>query len=482
MTKKGKKQTPSLLESESRGGDINEGGISFQASVTMAHMPRWLAMEGFSLMIREGIFDTEAQFYVPGKGFAKEAIESKDHSVTPAEFWEEIARFQTVDAGSPGSYQWFTLASTGLSDALHPIRNSLRRIREPYGFYQHDPVILDNSYQEYVQQVERLGKTKADADFLFHRVLIEDDWNRNNRHAMAIFQRAFYDNLSHYQELRVSVVDDIYAHLGTFIQGRRAQPITRLEIEDKIRERLPEQAHSPVTPVKLFTAIDATPPVGYPIYFSWERFFGGAERVYPPAEEWHTQLLTELRETKDWIQRHRAIRHIQLDGNRRLSTSVAIGFVFSAVSGFSIDMSNRGETWSTRAHPKAETPPYPVKISGSYETTRGERLVVTVGIFRDIVKDVEAGLGRHGLGAMPTLHLHGDEAVQSPYQLNLLVRELKDKISRALHQTGARRIDLFLAGPAPLGLFLGHRLNATASIQCYEQINSGQYISTCYLI
>jgi len=35
-------------------------------------------------------------------------------------------------------------------------------------------------------------------------------------------------------------------------------------------------------------------------------------------------------------------------------------------------------------------------------------------------------------------------------------------IASALYRAGAVTIDLFLAGPAPLALFVGHRLNADA--------------------
>src|SRR5688500_10665726 len=112
MTKPSNTLTPSLLEQASRGGDINEGGIAFQAAVVMSHIPRWLAMDGFSSMVREAIFDAEAKFFVPGRNFVKEALEVKDHKVTPEEFWEEIDRFAQVNVGSPNSYEWFTLAST----------------------------------------------------------------------------------------------------------------------------------------------------------------------------------------------------------------------------------------------------------------------------------------------------------------------------------------------------------------------------------
>jgi CBASS immunity sensor of nucleotide second messenger signals len=41
--------------------------------------------------------------------------------------------------------------------------------------------------------------------------------------------------------------------------------------------------------------------------------------------------------------------------------------------------------------------------------------------------------------------------------------------------------DLFFAGPAFLALFLGHRLNATARVQCYERVESGDYVPACLL-
>jgi hypothetical protein len=90
-----------------------------------------MAMEGFTSMLREGMGDVEAKFFVPGRGFTKELVEVKDHQVPPADFWKEIKRFQQLDAGSPGEYQWFTLASAGLSESLHPLVNSLRRLRGP---------------------------------------------------------------------------------------------------------------------------------------------------------------------------------------------------------------------------------------------------------------------------------------------------------------------------------------------------------------
>lgn len=101
---------PSLLERQSRGGGIAEGGINFQADVVLSMIPKWLRMEGFSSMVREGMLDAEAKFFVPGRGYKKEGIEVKDHLISKSEFWNEVEQFKQIEKGSGGDYQWFTLA------------------------------------------------------------------------------------------------------------------------------------------------------------------------------------------------------------------------------------------------------------------------------------------------------------------------------------------------------------------------------------
>lgn len=483
MTKRKASVTPSLLEGASRGGDTNEGGISFQAAVVMEHIPRWLAMEGFTSMIREAIFDAEAKFFVPACGFVKEGIEVKDHSMAPVEFWAEIDRFKDVDAGSPGSYAWFTLASTGLSEALHPLRHGLRRVRDAYSFYHDDPIVFGNSYADYIQIVRQLGRTDDDAAFLFRRVLLYDDLSLNRGHGKAVFKQALNDHLPYHQDLSDRILEDIYAHLGSFVQSRRNQLIHRRDLESQLRERVPTEYRPSPSPVCLFTAKDDTPPDSRVIHFPWAPFFAGEARdmPYPEPDVWNERLVGELRATKAWIQDHRDVQRVRVDGARRLTPAIAIGFVFSAVAGFAIDLMYRDDIWPTDAYETPETPAYLLDIHGSYEQVRGNRLVVAVGILCNISEEVTADLPRLGLDGLPALHIRGAQGIQSPQQLNRIVREMKGHILRALRNTGARQIDLFLAGPTPLAVALGHRLNATGSIQCYEQLKSGEYIPTCYL-
>src|SRR5262249_25234245 len=117
-------------------------------------------------------------------------------------------------------------------------------------------------------------------------------------------------------------------------------------------------------------------------------------------EMWNERVLGDLRATRAWIREARRTRHIALSGNRRLSASLAIGFIFSAVSGFSVETMYRGQVWATDAHPNGSTPAYPFIQAGSSEDVRGERLVVSIGIIRDIAEEVEGDLGRHGLAGI----------------------------------------------------------------------------------
>jgi hypothetical protein len=477
-----KEKRPSLLERQSRGGDINEGGISFQLEVVLSMIPRLMSVEGFEGIIREGMADTEAKFFVPARGYKKEFIEVKDHPVTPIEFWNEIERFQQMDAGSPGEYEWFTVKSAGLSQDLHPLANGLRRLRDPYDFYE-GSVIMDNSYSEYARIVTRLGKPKEVGDFLYRKVLIYKDLSTVRDHGFGVFQQSLQNYLPPYREMSGSVLHTVHGDVSSLVQSKRNQPITRKELEAALRKGVPEPLLPPHQPVRIHTAINrrATDSDRTALRFEWERFFAHESRKYPPADVWNEELLGELRATKDWILANRGTRRIALSGNRRLSATLAIGSVFSAVAGFSIEMQYREHIYATDTHAGPDTPAYPLITRAPEEPFVGDHLVVSIGILRDIVPEVDSYLASCGMADMPHLHLGGDAAIESAEQANLIVRQIKDLISDTLVKTGSRQIDLFIAAPAFLALFLGHRLNATAQVRCYEWTNTSGYVPTCTL-
>jgi hypothetical protein len=145
-----------------------------------------------------------------------------------------------------------------------------------------------------------------------------------------------------------------------------------------------------------------------------------------------------------------------------------------------IDLEYRdGKIWSTDAHPTTEI--RRASIQHDFTEGFGDDLVVSIGILRDIANDVESNLSQHGLEKASRLHIKGTEAITSLEQANATVQFVKNLIAENLTKTKNKKLHLFIAVPAFFALFLGHRLNATAPVQCYEWISPGKYVPTCCL-
>lgn len=469
---------PSLLDREATGGEVAERGLAFQETVLLEHIPLWLSEEGFTALIRESLSDIEAQFFVPGIGYQKEFIEVKQNLVAPAEFKRELRRFQEMGAASPGTFRWFTLACQGLSDALKPLSNGLRRLREPFAFYAKDAVVQDASYADFEKIVLDLDSdyTPKDARFLFERVAIKAEYG----HAISgegLFRQRLLESLPEYSELSLSLVTTIFDTVSRLIKSRLRMLVTRREIETAMLSVIPERQRPALSPVMIWTLTELD--TGGPgLRFSWERFFGGSERQYPPSADWESDVIAPLRETRRWIEQNRLTRRIRLEGSRRLSTAIAMGATLPAVSGFVVEMNHRGEIWTTDAYSTAAD--YPLAIDES--VGEGDDLVVILSVIKPIQDEVGMALPILNLSGAPLLKLHAEKPILSSEEANNLVARVKSEIHRALVVSKSRRIHLFYAGPSHVALFLGHRLNATAPLQCYEWISCGVYVPTCLLI
>jgi hypothetical protein len=141
-------------------------------------------------------------------------------------------------------------------------------------------------------------------------------------------------------------------------------------------------------------------------------------------------------------------------------------------------MEYRSEIWATDSHPTPETPPY--SLDNQILGDRGDRLVVSISIYRNILPVVKANLERFGLSDSPLLDIRGEQPITSPEQANIVAGNVKKIIVQNLLPCGSKTIHLFFGGPAHLALFLGHRLDATAPIVCYGWAGR-QYSQTCQL-
>lgn len=475
--KKATKSTPSLLEPQSSGGHTAQKGFVFQDGVLLSQLPKWLAHEGFSALTRESIGDTEVKFFAPTPGYLINLWEAKDHHLTPSEFWDEIGRFMEIDSGSPGTFRSFTLASVGLSADIQSVVNALRRIRDPYDFYGATSPVIKHSYDDYLENVEKAGKTEREAKFLFDKVVILPNFALGRKNAKALFHQGIADWLPAYHDVTIPQCATIFQALESLVRSRMNAPISRKEIETAIAQVLGRPL--PTAPVSICTIGAGDEAKTTDIAFEWADFFGGESRTYLPPSEWNGRLRRELADTRLWIVDQRCGNRIEVSGSRRLSAALAMGSEFSAVSGCAIDLNFRGDTWPTDTHPAQDTPPY--EFEDSRTDGKGDRLVVAIGVGRDVFPAVQANLNALGLAGAPTLNLQSSDPIVSPAHTNVAVRHIKDAIAERLTETGATEIQLFFAGPSPLALFLGHRLNATAPVQCYEWTADGSYVPTCRL-
>lgn len=474
------RNSPSLLEPESRGGDIADEGFVIQDKFILSRIPIWLSYEGFTSMIRESIGDCEAKFFTPRYGYQIELCQVKSYQLSPSEFWNEIDRFREKDAGSPNTFRWFTLASAGVSDSIKPLINGLRRIRNPYAFYERESGVITNSFNDYVEIVQKLGHDEDKAIFLFNKVLIEKIDNSASSDSESSFIKSLIENFPQYSDITISSLQNCHLNIARLVKNKKNIPITRKDLELTIDSILNSQSSLSQKSISIFTS-NSKESASHTkqLEFDWAEFWGGDDRSYPSSEEWNKIVVLNLLETKKWLLQNRGSRRIHLNGKRRLSSSLAFGYVFPAVSGFSIDEEYRGAIWSTDAYPNSANITYELEnqiISGS-----GSEIVVCVAIIRNIFPEVKNYFESTGFNDPTIISILGCEPITSPHQANYIVGMIKQLISENIVKTGSNKLHLFFAGPSFLALFLGHRLNATAPIQCYEWVSSNKYVPTCIL-
>ena len=473
-----KHNTLSLLAPQATGGDNAEGGFQYQINWTIARIPIWLAQNGFTEMIREALGDVEAKFFNPSGGFQCEFVEYKNHLLTPSEFWKEIENFWEKDQQNPDVYQRFVLACTSVSDNLRRMINALRRVRDAYPFYDGAQQIQDPSYDGFVKIVKDLKQTKEMANFLFLKVHFEIDLTDAEDHPLELFRETLSNHFPTFEHFAMKVSRESYSRLLELVRSRKNQPIDRLELENAIWSGVAEKK-IPEPTIRIHTSHDENTNKDHDgcLKFDWKRFFGGTNRNFPPAEEWNRKVIGELQATKEWLIKTRRWRRICLSGHRRLSTSIAIGSTFSAVSGFTIGMETKDGIWWTNSHAKENTPDYQW-IQKSVDGKSTNEIAVGISILKDTAnKEVERYLEtQHFRGNQ--LYLFSNMALQSDAQANQAVKKVKSMIEELTSKTQAKKTHLFFAGPAHFALFLGHRLNTLGKIQCYERTQPNKYVPT----
>lgn len=468
---------PSLVDREAAGGAHAIAGFDYQDLFAAAKIAMWLRRDGFSELLSEGAGDVEIKSFVPAVGFARDLHECKNHTVTPAEFFEELDRFARLDEQEPAAFSSFTLVCPNFSALLGPLRNALTKIQKAGGFYGADSALGATSIRQVETVIEGFGRDKSLAKLLLQKVALLEYPDYDQTRSFNDFRPEIETAYPALRGLDTAKLRAVHNALLALLAEYRSRTLARSEIEHTIAT----SAGVEVTAgrVRLLTSDDPviTAATSNQIVFHWAEFSGdtsSGKRVYPGGDRWNKGVVNELVQTREWISTADRPRNIILEGRRRLSAGVAIGAVFSATQGFDIEMHSDGVTTCTAEHSDVS-----YRWTTSSTATHGahDELAVAIGIKQTPAEEVRRFLK----GRMPILEITSTEALISGKDLNAAVWGAKKFIQDETSRFGCRVIHLFLASPIEFAVFLGHRLNACGAIQCYERSAPNEYVPTCTL-
>ncbi|MGK3997476.1 SAVED domain-containing protein [Sorangium sp. So ce1024] len=163
-------------------------------------------------------------------------------------------------------------------------------------------------------------------------------------------------------------------------------------------------------------------------------------------------------------------------GEMRLPAWFAAGVAFGDTRKIKVACVQGGQRWASDID--GAPGGFPVHVSAPVELGAGSELAVGLSVARDLSEDVLAYLrasalpvGRFiAIAASPAPSRTAIRDAAGAMGWALAVRQV---VSDQVRATGARRIHLFLSGPAGGALLLGHVWNRIPSTQLYEDLNPG---------
>lgn len=206
--------------------------------------------------------------------------------------------------------------------------------------------------------------------------------------------------------------------------------------------------------------------------------------LYPQTEPWQRRQLTRTADWQESVQpRLRAARddlsafrtrRVHVVGAMRLPLYFAVGRALPDVAGWVLSVDQRGSAWST------DCP----RVDATLETICDERLgpgadvAVVVALTLDPVPDVRAYLaqGDSSVGRLLVLTTPQgprDDSVPGSGWAMRWVELARQQIAEAVRESDAHQVHLFMACPAGVALFLGHRWNTLPTTTVYEHVIPG---------
>ncbi|BBD99211.1 hypothetical protein SAMIE_1027120 [Sphingobium amiense] len=470
-----KPPAPALTDARGMGGVIAQGGFDYQLWDGLARLPAWLANPAFEEIIFEGLEDLEARFFAPQSPRHRllERYQAKAGALSPSEVRDVLKTFHGFEERFPNATRVHALVTPRLPPTLAWLARDPLRVRRARPFYAPFADIMAASDAALRHSlVETYGLELG--EFVASAVEVSERSLPDAATALATFGAAL-DQAFPALEAPSRRVADTFEVLSSLARHSLGTPLGRSDLR-----RAMEQALGKPLPLGQACALhirsDRNEADETALELDASQFSGG-DAGFPPPDIWAEKLLGPLDRAARWLRGH-AISRVALSGSYRLSTALAVGWSLRSTQGFELEIQTRAGSWSTDDRPTTGEPAPPWRIQ---EPSRleGDALIVAVGVLRDPSTDLEASAG---IAAEAVLGLHIPEAIASGRAAQASVSLVKRTVDTAVARLGARRIRLYLAGPAAFAVALGHRWNAMPPTQLHEYVTSERHYEPTALL
>jgi len=213
-------------------------------------------------------------------------------------------------------------------------------------------------------------------------------------------------------------------------------------------------------------------------HFKEDSGVGGHELI--DRRNWNSVLLPELRNLEERINTDLTPTLIRVRGFSRLSPWFAFGYTFSAVAGYTIEISQQGKLWRTDEAPSpemvvaAENDPGELLAQGNKVVAVG--ISVTGAIGNDVRNYVETYGGVDAVLLLRPTSAFGPTCFQTGGDVTAFCEQVKILTRDFVKRHAAEKLLIFYFGPLSGACFLGHQLNAVCmEIQIMEHIHGVKY-------
>jgi hypothetical protein len=408
-----------------------------------------------------------------------------------------------VDDATPLTYEWFmTEPRTGSQTPLRRFHDAFSRLSKNAGpspelelltnrqISPNDPLLrhrsgLNGKLVPRALAIDNAETRVALEAWREHLGVGGDDLRDFLEHFKVSPNRGSLDDLRDRCRDRMEAVglrgDEAAVVVGVAIIRRLIEEGTRELDADALRSLVAAQEieAAPAIATLLIQEIDHRPLAHLATaHVDWVEYFIGdmpdQRRQLHDSSNWNSELRPDLQRAVSEI---RSAGHdlVRIEGAYRLPTAFVVGLELNERSGMHVVIPTRDGEWSSTADPVAA----PISAR-EIEIGDGEAMAVVLSFAADIAADVEADINENGPSTSKLLVIEpeagpGRQSVGGPGEARFTAEAVVDELRTT--GRGARSVNLYMACPGALAVFLGRVWNRVPSGWVLADLNPG-YVTT----